>query len=790
MLWLVVRSVALYAAVAVLLLWLADRFVQPLKLRVAVLLAAAPGLLTGWALVTAGVYAPLDIAYQSFPLTAHRSEMGIQETRTGLLSDVIAQYIPERSAVRDAVKNGRLPLWNRFHMLGEPLLAFVQPAVLHPGTWLGFALPLPQAWTFDLTLRLLIAVVSAYLFFRELRCGELPSLFGAVGWAFCDHVVFFLGYSVGAAVANFPLLLLGLRRLVHRSDRSAVALTVVSLCLITVAGHPETLLHTVAGAGIYFLFELAFAGRGRRLRPILLALVAGGLSLGLCAVVLLPFLEILPHTQQAAFRAAWWAVQKKSVGLQLSLYRSARNVLPFALGLRQLTGADEVVILPAAYAGALVYPLAAVGLLSRRREKWAFLALALFGLAIWARLMGVTDLVSRIPLFDISLNEYLVFLAAFGTVALAVLGVQEVCEGRRAVMFACGALACALMLVAVYGLVRPRFIALVVDPGRRQLLFQLAPLLLAAALVPVLRRAGGPVVALAILLVFVADRAVETGAICPTFPERVFYPPLPVLDGLPRAAPDRVVASGRLFEPDTSALYEVEDARSYGALTLASLRETFPLWCVDQPVWFNRVDDPARPFLSFLNVRYALVPRSAPAPAGWKSLGEGSGVRLLENPNVLPRAFVPRRLRFEADGARQTEALASIGDFGEEGVVGARGPDGRSENGGAEVRIVAYSGQEMSLRVEARDEAIVATSIPAWPGWKLSLDGGRAPLLPYNHAFLAFRVPPGTHEARLFYLPDGFLYGAAISLATLVLSGVLLVGRRRPLAGNVGRSAA
>ena len=83
MLWLVVRSVALYAAVAVLLLWLANRFVQPLKLRVAVVLAAAPGLLTGWALVTAGVYAPLDIAYQSFPLTAHRSEMGIREHERG-----------------------------------------------------------------------------------------------------------------------------------------------------------------------------------------------------------------------------------------------------------------------------------------------------------------------------------------------------------------------------------------------------------------------------------------------------------------------------------------------------------------------------------------------------------------------------------------------------------------------------------------------------------------------------------------------------------------------------------
>lgn len=779
MILLVVRSFALYGATAAVALWLAHRFVQPLRLRTAILLAAVPGILTGGAMATAGVYAPLDIAYHSFPLAAHRSEMGIHGTRTGLMSDVVSQYIPEREAVRDALTRGRLPLWNRFQMLGEPLLGFLQPAVLHPGTWLGLALPLPQAWTFDLTLRLLLAVVSAYLFFRDLRCGELASLLGAVGWAFCDHVVFFLGYSVGAAVANFPLLLLGLRRLVSRSDRSAVALTVVSLCLITVAGHPETLLHTVAGAGVYFLFEVAWAGPGRRLRPILLSLVAGALSLGLCAVVLLPFLEILPHTPQAAFRSAWWAAQKKSVALEVSLHRSARNVLPFALGLHRLTEADEIVILPAAYAGVIVYPLAAAGLLSRRREKWAFLTLALLGFAIWARLAGVTDLVSRIPLFDISLNEYLVFLASFGTVALAVLGAQEIGEGRRALLFAGAALASALMLVAVYGLVRPRFLAMMEYPGRRQLLLQLVPLLLAAGLGAALRRAGGPAAALAVLLVFVADRAAETGPICPTFAPRAFYPPLRVLDGVAREAPERFAGAGFLFTPNMAALYGLEDARHYEALTLAPLRDTYPLWCVDQPMWHNRVDDATRPFLAFLNVRYVLTPASVSVPAGWKSLGEGDEVRLLENPGALPRAFVPRRLRYEADLARQVEALASIADFAEEGVLGARGPTGLSENGRADVLIAAYSGQEMSLRVMAREEAIVATSIPAWPGWKLALGGRRTPLLSYNHAFLAFRVPAGEHEARLYYLPDGFLYGAAISLATLVLAGALLVGGRR-----------
>jgi hypothetical protein len=73
---------------------------------------------------------------------------------------------------------------------------------------------------------------------------------------------------------------------------------VVALLLILTSGHPETLLHCVAGAGVYFLFELGFAGKGRRLRPVLLSLVAGALTLGLSAVLLLPLAEALPHTRE------------------------------------------------------------------------------------------------------------------------------------------------------------------------------------------------------------------------------------------------------------------------------------------------------------------------------------------------------------------------------------------------------------------------------------------------------------------------------------------------------------
>jgi uncharacterized membrane protein YfhO len=86
----------------------------------------------------------------------------------------------------------------------------------------------------------------------------------------------------------------------------------------------------------------------------------------------------------------------------------------------------------------------------------------------------------------------------------------------------------------------------------------------------------------------------------------------------------------------------------------------------------------------------------------------------------------------------------------------------------------------MTLAIDAKTPALVATSVTAWPGWKLTVDGRRAPLVGYNHAFLAFRVPAGRHEAVLEYLPGSVVAGGGISLAALLVSLALLRYPRRP----------
>jgi len=785
---LVLRLLAVYFGVVAAALFLANRFVSPIRPWVRVILALGPFLLVGKALLTAGVYAPIDITYQAEPLGHLAPYFGTQPTQNRALGDVVYQEIPWRKAVREAMRNGRLPLWNRFVLAGEPLLAVQQPAVFHPTTWFGFLLPLAQAWSFEMAAHFFLALLGAYLFLRDLKCGELPSLFGAIGWTFCDYLVFYAGYPLTPAAAPFPLLLLGLRRLVSEPGRRSVALTVIALLLILTSGHPESLLHCFAGAGIWFLFELAVAGKGRRLRPFLLSLVAGVLTLGLSAVLLLPLSRALPHTAEHFFRTEIYAKSKRSMPIPSSIRRAIPNLMPFYYGFSGKGLVIEGYHEPTGYAGSVLWPFAAVGLLSRRREKWALLLVGVFGVAIGARFPGIMDALSKLPGFDIGLNERMVFFGAFATAALAALGMERLLEGGATPVFA-GTAAAGLVLIAfLYQHAQPHLPELEMPPGHflYRTLCEAIPLLLCAGAWFAFRRRGADTAFLLSAIVLLAvQRRLDEGDFYPTYSNRAFYPPMKSLAAIPRDEPYRMTAVGYIFIPNIAALYELEDVRGYEAMTFKPLFDTFPLWCVQQPVWYNRVDDPTRPFLSFLNVRYVLTPPRHPAPEGWKLLYRGEEAKLFENPNVLPRAFVPRELRYAADNAAEMRHLEGIRDFGEEGVVGEAAPPGSAfqKNGDAKVDIAAYGPQSMRLDVNAASAALVGTSVTSWPGWKLTIDGERAPLIRYNHAFLAFRVPPGRHTAVLRYLPDSFLAGSVISVLTMAASIWLLL-RPRGLASR------
>jgi membrane protein YfhO len=758
--------------------------------RVGVLLALLPLAFTGKAFLRGDLYGPADLYYGHDPWRGVAAENGIRGVANPILSDLAFANIPWRAAVREALVNGRLPLWNRFVLAGNPLLATAQASVFHPATWLGIFLPLAQSWTFSCAFTIFLALLCAHLFFRDFCSSEPAALVGAVGWGFSTYVLFWDGWAVGPSIASFPLLLLGLRRLTRAPGGGGVGITTAALALSFHGGHPETFLHCVAAGAVYFLWEIFPREERRRARRAVGgALAAGLLAFGLAAPVLVPLLEALPHSAEYAARRAALAEgrPRQSVPAGEAARRLRPAILPFAHGIygrspvqeRRQDGSG----MPLGYAGAVLFPLAAVGAFGRRpRERWIFLGLFLAGLAYGASTPILLDVTSRLPGFSLALNYRLVFLAPLGLAGLAALGADRLVERRSAARELAIAAAAAVALLSVSfllsrGIFRER--ALPTDFVAASFAAEGLPvLLLGLAALLGKTRERNVVTAAAVLLV--SQRYLEMRGVYPTLPSRSLVPALPTLAALPEGGdPYRVVAVGGDFRPNGAALFGREDVRGYESLVLRRFEETYPLWCRRQFASHNRVDDLGAPFLSFLNARYAISEADAAAPGGWALVTRGADLALFENRRALPRAFVPRRIRAEPQVTKQIEEMGETKDFGDVAWVDRADPAGE-ENGSA-VLTVHEIGPDLVIDADVGKRVLIVTSVPDWPGWRAGVAGKELALTTVNHAFVGFWLPPGRHEVRLRYLPQSFCAGAALAGAVLVAGLLLVLTRRRGL---------
>jgi hypothetical protein len=834
--------IAVYGASGLAAVWLASRFLLPVSKRAAAVLLLLPLILTGRAVFTGGFYGPLNISYSTAPLSARAGELPERRYENGGLSDVAIQSVPWREAVREAVFGGHLPLLNRFTLSGDILLAAYQPGVFHPATWIGFLLPLPTAWTFAMAFTQFLAGLFAFLFLRELEAGETAAFFTAAAWTLSNLVTTSQGWSLAGVFVAFPLLLFGLSRLARAAPGGFGSMVAASV-FMWVAGHAETVLYANAAAGVFFLFELgarprkallragdSLAASGMLEKPLVRrssatpprgfsalplsrrprrardrpfsdgllarsrrparaaagAVAAGVLAFAISAVAVLPFLEALPQTIESGYRRAVYAHAKKSVSVPESLRGAIGMIAPYAyysvpLG-EQPRMPQSFLLVSRGYVGGLALIIAAVGLTSARRAKWGLLTVGLSSLLVAVGFPGITDAVTSLPLFDIGINDYFAGISAFCLAALAGLGVQALTERGGVVGFALPALVLASLLAV--GLSWRRALLRMghdTEAFETSLLLLGAPILLfvlTLALWPRLRPCLGAF-AVALLLL---SRTVEIRRDYTTFPSRLFYPKIPELSSLPVSQePYRTAGLGYSLVPNQSSLYGLEDPRGYEAMTLGRHFATFPLWSVLQPVWFNRIDDPSRPFLSFLNVRFLLAEPTDRTPPGWIDFARGRNCALFENPAVLPRAFAPERIRFVRHGDGTVEEMKTCSDFGKLAWIEDASETPREIQNGRAAVTARRDGADLDLTIHAEAPSWIVVSQTAWKGWKAFAGERLLPLKFANHAFLGFRVSPGTHRVRLVYRPNSFRIGVAVSLLSLGGAVAVLVRRKRPL---------
>lgn len=214
------------------------------------------------------------------------------------------------------------------------------------------------------------------------------------------------------------------------------------------------------------------------------------------------------------------------------------------------------------------------------------------------------------------------------------------------------------------------------------------------------------------------------------------------------------------------------------------------------------------PLLDLLNARYIIVPNVAVPDrsdlqalyARFPTVYADEDVRVLENPDALPRAWI-------VHDARQIEpgtALPILAD----GTVDPRRtalletappplavpPDPAADR----ATIAAYAPERIQVDTFTGAPGLLVLSEIAYPAWRAYVDGEPAELYLADHTLRAVAVPAGAHTVELRYESTPLRVGLAITGATAVgvlaaLGGAALAvyrgaGETAAAGGRVGRS--
>ena len=338
--------------------------------------------------------------------------------------DIARIYLPLRTALSAALREGRLPWWTNKVGIGYPLVAAGEAGALYPPNWLTALLwPPEQSLTITILLHYAWAGWGMFRFCRALGRSRWAAWLGAAVWAWGGFTIAHAGHvSILCTVSWLPWMLLCLRRLMDGANRRERRwpLAALALCIAMqfLAGHAQINLLNLIALGAYALFLGWRRGEGRaafgRLGAVALALLIG---------ILLAAPQLLASRELGA-------LSNRGGGLDATFFTSysfhpaliVTWLAPFVRGNPYPEGSIELMV----YTGLLPLLLASLALWRRvGRERWFWLGLAVVGyLLALGRWNPLYELLRHVPLLNLFRvpARYLLW----SHLALAVLAAQGV----------------------------------------------------------------------------------------------------------------------------------------------------------------------------------------------------------------------------------------------------------------------------------------------------------------------------------------------------------------------------
>lgn len=159
----------------------------------------------------------------------------------------------------------------------------------------------------------------------------------------------------------------------------------------------------------------------------------------------------------------------------------------------------------------------------------------------------------------------------------------------------------------------------------------------------------------------------------------------------------------------------------------------------------------------------------------WKKISELKDVAIFENGRALPRAWLAPEARVLTEdqilNAVRTAKLPDGSPWDPQRVALLEGSSGFAAttiDPNAAVTITRSEPNRVTLRTKAAAPSILILSGNYFSGWRAYLDGHQVDTLRVDYNLRGVAVPAGEHEVEFVYRPKSVLFGAGISVLTLI----------------------
>jgi len=214
------------------------------------------------------------------------------------MQDSIIQLYPWKHFVFESFRQGVIPFWNPYQMMGAPFMASLKPMIFYPLNFL-YLFGEVNAWNGLLFLQILLSFFFAYLLSRDFKLGRFPSLLVSLAFSLNSLMMGVLQFgSEGHVLLWFPLFILASKRfLEEQKSRYLCLLSIVIACSIFAGQLQYTgyLLVVTAAFIIYYGIHLKI-----KLKIYALLMLSIILGIGISSIQLLPSLELFSKSYRGS----------------------------------------------------------------------------------------------------------------------------------------------------------------------------------------------------------------------------------------------------------------------------------------------------------------------------------------------------------------------------------------------------------------------------------------------------------------------------------------------------------